>query len=291
MKRAAAVTMLLCASAAMAKGEQCLGRGESRWLVDETLVWMVNPLGPENQLRFNACHPLYGDKEGILFDYAAIEYGVFNYTSPVYTMGGGYISVTPLSFMQLRADVAGVGIWPIPLDGAGYYGKTSYVKNFSDATMPAHDGQFSGGINVTLTLNLQGEVPLSERVALQVTNQFAGDYWRVGSAPYWVNLRRDVVLAQSDWLIKDTAFLGVAVKLDPRYTLRVGGADDLTWVPRSGYVGNVVGGFASLPFRRDGLLRDVEPFVRVGYYTEHGFRTGMQLFTGFTIAWALPYEH
>lgn len=290
MKRAAAVATLLFATAALAKGEQCLGRGESRWLVDETLVWMVNPLGPENQLRVNACHPLYPGVEGLLFDYAAIEYGVFNYTSPVYSMGGGYISVTPLSFMQLRADVAGVGIWPIPLDGAGYFGKASYVKNFSDATMPARDGQFSGGVNVTLTWNLQAELPLSERVALQLTNSFAGDYWRVGSAPYWVNLRRDVVMAKSDWIIKDTAFLGAAVRLEPRYTLRVGAADDLTWVPRSGYVGNVVGVFASLPFRREGLLRDVEPFVRVGYYTEHGFRTGLQLFTGFTIAWALPYE-
>ncbi len=290
MTRAAAVLLLLSAPAALAKGEQCLGRGDSRWLVDETLVVMANPEGPENQLRLNACHPLYPGVEGLLFDYASLEYGVFNWTSPVYTHGGGYVQITPLSFLQLKAEVSGVFIWPIPLDGAGYYGKKSYVKNYADVTMPAQDGRFSGGINVTLTANLQAELPLTDRVALQLTNAFAGDYWRVGDQPYWVNLRRDVVLAQSDWIIKDTGFLGVAVKLDPRYTLRVGGADDLTWVPRSGYVGNVVGGFVSVPFRRDGLLRDVEPFVRVAYYTNHAFRQGVQLFTGFTIAWALPYE-
>ncbi len=289
MQRFTLALLLLWSSVALAEREQCLGRGSKQWLIDETLVVMINPEGPENQLRANYCRPLY-EREGLLFDYAALEYGVFNYVSPVYTHGGAYVSITPLSFIQLRADVAGVFIWPIPLDGAGYYGKTGYQKNFSDVTMPAADGRFSGGLNVTLYLNLQGELPLSSRVSLQATNEFAADYWRVGDRPYWVNLRRDVVLKQSDWVIKDTGFLGTSIKLDPRWSLRVGAADDLTWVPRSGYVGNVLGGFASLPFRRDGLFRDVEPFVRVGAYTAHGFRTGVQVFTGFSVAWALPYE-
>ena len=289
MRRAVAVIAMLWAPLALAKPEQCLGHGTSQWIIDETLVATANPDGPENQLRVAVCRPLY-DRPGILFDYAALEYGVFSYVSPVYVHQGAYVAITPLSFMSLRADAAGVFIWPLPLSGAGYYGKTGYVKTFNDSDLKAGDARFAGGLNLTFTLTLQGEVPLTDRVRLQAVNSFSGDYWYVGDQPYWVNLRRDVVLAKSDWLIKENVFAGLAIELDPRWTLRVGAVDDVNWVPRAGYLANILAGFVSLPFRREGLFRDVEPFVRLGAYTAHAFRTGAQLFTGISVAWAFPYE-
>ncbi|MBS1150977.1 MAG: hypothetical protein H6Q89_2675, partial [Myxococcaceae bacterium] len=42
------------------------------------------------------------------------------------------------------------------------------------------------------------------------------------------------------------------------------------------------------PIRREGVLRDIEPFVRFGAYTHHANRSGFQLFGGISIAWGMP---
>jgi hypothetical protein len=44
-----------------------------------------------------------------------------------------------------------------------------------------------------------------------------------------------------------------------------------------------------VPIRRDQLLRDIEPYLRLGAYTAHGWRTGATLMAGVSVAWALPY--
>ena len=49
-------------------------------------------------------------------------------------------------------------------------------------------------------------------------------------------------------------------------------------------------GGLSLPIRRDADLRDIEPFLRAGAYTAHGWRTGLTLMAGLSLAWALPME-
>ena len=45
-----------------------------------------------------------------------------------------------------------------------------------------------------------------------------------------------------------------------------------------------------MPIRRDADLRDIEPFLRAGAYTAHGWRTGLTLMAGLSPAWALPME-
>jgi hypothetical protein len=226
-------------AAASAEPQQCLGRGTAQWLVDETFLVVANPEGFENQLRANVCLPLI-HRPGILFDYTALEAGAFNYVSPVYVHQGAYVQVTPLSFIQLRADAAAVGIWPLPLDGAGYFAFGGYTNQFADVTMPAHVARGSGGFNGTLSVNLQGEVPLTGRVSLIATSTFALDYWYVGDRSYYFNPRRDLVLAKSDTVVKETAFALVGLQLNPTTALHLGGVEDLSWVPSSGYVSNIV---------------------------------------------------
>ncbi len=284
-----AAVLALVPLAATAEPQQCLGRGKSQWLVDNTFLVVANPEGFENQLRANICLPLY-DTPGLLLDYAQFETGFFNYVSPVYVHQGAYVSITPLSFLQFRADVAGVGIWPLPIDGAGYFGFPSYTRQFQDSTMPAKEARWSGGLNATFYVNLQGEVPITSRVSLIATNSFAGDYWYVGDKAYYFNPRRDLVLQKSDWVVKNTGFLLAGIKLTDEVDLRVDAVDDLTWVPRSGYFANILSGFVSVPIRRNRALRDIEPFLRLGAYTDHGWRTGPTLMAGVSVAWALPTE-
>ena len=280
---------LLSAAPALAEPQQCLGRGDSRWLVDQTLNVLVNPTAFENQLRVNACLPLT-KRPGILFDYAQFETGFFNYISPVYVHVGTYASITPLSFLQFRADVAGLVIWPLPLDAAGYFGMDGYEHEVPDAMLPAANARSAMGANVTLSVNLQGAVPLTSWLELQVSNSFAGDYFYVGDKPYYFNQRRDIVLRQSDWLIKNTAFLMAEIRASPAVAVRLGAVDDLTFVPGSGELENQLFAFASVPIRRDADLRDIEPFVRAGAYTSHGWRKGFTMIAGISLAWALPME-
>ena len=282
------VAALLAASPALAEPSQCLGRGKAQWMLDSTLLGVVNPIGVEEQVRANACLPLI-DRPGLLFDYTSFDAGLFSYVSPVFAHVGGYVSVSPLSFLVLRADAAAVGIWPLPMDGAGYFEVKGYRGMVTDAEMPAAKARSSSGANVTFTATLQGAVPLSPRLELEAADAFGADWWLVGDRPYYVNQRRDVVLARSDWLIKNTATLILAVQASRDVSVHLGAIDDLTWVPASNVAINQLTGFFSVFIRRDAQLRDIEPFVRAGAYTQRGdTRQGFTLMFGISLGWAVP---
>ena len=71
-------------------------------------------------------------------------------------------------------------------------------------------------------------------------------------------------------------------------SLQFGVQDDFTYVPASNYVANIIGVFLSVPIRREGTLRDIEPFVRLGAYTHHAYRSGFQVFGGVSFTWGTP---
>jgi hypothetical protein len=258
--------------------------------VDETLVISLAPDGFENQLKVTRCAPLI-QRPGILFDYSSWDIGVFNYLSPIYDMQGVTVGVVPLSFLELRVDAAAVGMWTLPLDGAGFFSFPGYTKAFTEKSMPGVNARSAYGANVTLSARLQGEMPVFND-KLIITNTFQVDYWRVGAAggddgSHYYNARRDVILARSDVLLKNNAMLLFRVNASETVGLQFGVQDDFTYVPGSSYVANIIGVFVSAPIRRKGTLRDIEPFVRLGTYTHHAYRSGFQLFGGISMAWGL----
>jgi hypothetical protein len=284
----ASAALLFFAATAAAEPRQCLGHGSAQKLVDNTVVGVLNPDGFEDQLKAGRCWPVT-DRPGLLFDYAEFNAGVFTYVSPIYANLGAYAAIAPLSFLELRAEVAGVMMWPLPLDGAGYYGFDTYARFFPDSQMPAREGRAAAGLNVTLMVNLQAQVPIAGPVQLVLTNSAAFDYWSLGSRPFYVNSRRDIVMARSDYLWKDTLFLMLEIAAAPGVGVRLGATDDLTFQPSAGVLANIVAGWASVPMRREGgELRDIEPFVRAGAYTSHGWRHGFQLMAGVSLAWSWP---
>lgn len=280
MTRTLLLVVTLLAPAAGAAPAQCLGTGGALVILDDTLVVSLAPDGFENQVKATLCQPLI-QRPGILFDYSSWDIGVFNYVSPIYDLQGVTVGVVPLSFLELRVDAAAIGVWTLPLEGAGYYALPGYGADVR--TMPAADARGSVGANVTLSARLQGEVPLFNDV-LVVTNTFQVDYWYLKGGGHYFNPRRDVVLARSDYVLKNIATALIKVRMSDTVGFQLGAQDDLTVVPGSGHVVNVIGLFLSLPVRRAGALRDLEPFVRLGAYT-HGERTGFQLFGGLSLAW------
>lgn len=71
-----------------------------------------------------------------------------------------------------------------------------------------------------------------------------------------------------------------------RLSLRVGATDDLSYVPASGYVANLVGFFSSVLLRRNGAPHDMEAFLRVAGYTAHAYREGVAVMAGISAAWS-----
>lgn len=285
-KSATFILVAIAAVSAQAAPAQCLGTGGSLLILDETLVITLAPDGFENQLKGSLCKPLI-KRPGILFDYSSWDIGVFNYLSPIYDQQGITLGLVPLSFLELRVDASALGYWTLPVDSGGYFAFPSYTDRFTERELPAARARSAHGANVALSARLQAEVPVFKDT-LVVTNTFQLDYWNVGDASHYYNARRDVILARSDWLIKNNANLLFKVQASQSVSLQFGVQDDFTYVPGSRYVANILGAFLSVPIRREGTLRDIEPYVRFGAYTHHAYRMGFQFFGGISIAWGIP---
>ena len=285
----ALVIVLATPAGALAQSHACLGRGETTRVLDEVLLAVVNPEGFENQLHLGVCTPI-SRRPGLLYEYTQLEAGLINYVGPIYTHLGGYLSIVPLSFLELKVEVAGVAYWPLPpsagFDGAGYFSRPAYNADYRDSALPRTDARAAGGLDATFSATLRLAAPLGRRLQVLVFNTFGADAWFLGDGPYYFNVRRDLVLARGDVLLKNTAQLLLEVAARDAVRVRLGATDDLSYVPGSGYLANIVGFFGAVLIRRAGTLREIEPFVRAGGYTEHAFRRGFQLMIGLSMTWA-----
>jgi hypothetical protein len=278
------ILLALGTAVADAAPQHCLDEPGKKVILDETLIGVANPDAAENQLKLAMCWPLF-EQPGLLFDYTNLEAGLTNYLSPIYMQQGIFVAVTPLSLIVLRVEAAGVQYWPLPIDGAGYYSVLSYDADYRDSALPASRAQAATGVEAGGSTTLQGELALSSRVALAATDTLSAEYWAVGSDAFWVNQRRDVILAHNDWLVKNTAAILVALE-HGRATVHVGIFDDLTIVPRAGYVANIVGGLAMIDFRHvTASLHEMSAFITIGDYTEHAFRGGATALLGVSGVW------
>lgn len=266
------------ASVPASTGKHCLDEPYTRFTISHTLAGQINPLGSEQHLIASLCVPLI-KTPGILFDYTHFEVGLSNYLSPSYDHQGGFISIAPLSFLKLRVEAAGLYIWTIPVDGAGYFSFPGYNADFSEDTRPASRAGTAGGAVVGLSATLQGAAPLPKDLKILFTDTFLAEYWVVGDKDFYYNLRRDAILAQTDWVARNSGAVLLEVPISSNVSLRAGFTDETTFVPRSGFVNNIAAGIATLLVHRIGsVIRNFQPFVRAGVYTHHNsvneFRQG-----------------
>ncbi len=266
-------------------GKNCMGEGRAKWLLSEAVIGQMNPIGGENQLQVSQCEPLIR-RPGVLFDLTNVQVGLVSNTAPVYTNTGVFASLMPLSVLELRAEATWVGYWPIGLDAASYYPLASHEAPFE--ILPADEGVSADGVNANLGAKLQFELPLATGVTLAAVDSMTAEYWAVGQGAYYYNVRRDVVTARSDWIVKNSAMLLVGYQATPRWLLRAGLYDDLTYVPASGYTANVLSLLLTAVVDRwptDDA--QTQPFLSVGAYTHHAFRTGLMLVGGLCFSFDL----
>jgi hypothetical protein len=271
-------------------GKHCLDRPDRRILLDHSLLGNVNPLGLDHRLRLYICLPLIR-KPGLFFDYTNARFGVFANLSPTQLLAGGFAEIWPLSVLVLRAELAGVAIWPIPLPGAGYIALDDYQPFNAEILDPPLEGPRAAtsatGFRTKLGATLQGRTALGKHLTLIALSVFAADYWRVGAGPFYYNTRMDAVMRTSDWIVLDTSLLILGFPFRNNYEFRLGAVNDLVYVPAAGYLGNAVYGMVAFYADRLGSRANrFNLFAWMGSYTNHGFRVGtFTLTAGMEVTW------
>jgi hypothetical protein len=255
------------------RGRHCAGRYKEQWVLSQLFAAQSNPDGAYNQLRLGMCFPLIRTP-GILFDYTNVEIGMINELTPAFTHLGGYAQIAPLSFLVFRVEASGLVYWPLPLKRTGYNPVyDGYDSGFESDDFEAGAGRVQTGWNMNLITTLRAKVALSPVWSILLLSILNVGYWEIGEG-YYVNIRWDVVMNDSDWIIADEAFLGAEARATDAFALRFGAFDSWRGVPSSGYTANQVGGFAMLwwprPFPN---VWDFTIMARLGYYTDHAFRT------------------
>jgi hypothetical protein len=244
-----------------------------RLVVHERLVVQLNPMGAEHMVAAGVRAPI-GDPRDPLFAGAHIEAGVIDYTSPIDSINGGYLQLSPLAFLVLRAELSGIVQWPIGMDGAGFYPVDGYRADVRPANLPGARGGSASGWRLQLSTILQAAIPLGD-LRLIAWCQIAGEHEQVGDAPFRFSARHDLVLARADWMVAISSMVLLEIPLTDRALLRVGAFDDARHVPRSGYTSNQLGPIVALALERlDPHVPELMVFARAAAYTDHATRTG-----------------
>lgn len=250
----------MCSAAAAQEGPQVVAH--------QRLVALLNPMGLEHRFDLGVRESL-GDQSDIFFHGAHVQTGITTFVAPVYLIGGGYVEVSPLSFLVLRGELLGAGIWPIGMNGAGHYALGGYDGDVRAQSLPGEEGQSASGWTASVSATLQGAVDVGEHRLLMMSELgFARAL--LGDDAFYYSMKYDLVLAREDYVLTNSAFLGVELRAAPDFVVRLGAYDDLRHVPASGYVGHQVGGLAMVEWEHPGPgVGSLAIFVRGGGYTHH----------------------
>ena len=252
-------------------GKNCLDQPRAKVVADHALLLSLNPTGHEHQVEAATCLPLV-QRPGVLFDYTNLKLGALAVTSLVYHHQGLFLSVSPLSLLEFRAEAHGVMQWPLAIQGAGYYPRLAYGDDNRGATMPAGGGGYATGWNVVLKTIGRVKVDVGP-VALIATDTLGLEVWEIGRRPYYFNQRKDLTLARRDVMLTNSALFLVEAGLPWGWALRVGVMDELAVVPRAAYLRHRVSAVATVSIpRAGGIMRGVQPFTAVGIHTHHALR-------------------
>ncbi|MFK7986966.1 MAG: hypothetical protein AB8I08_13155 [Sandaracinaceae bacterium] len=254
-------------------------RAQTQPVVHQRLVALLNPMGMEHSVSAGLRNPL-GDPDSLFFEGAHTEVGVRSYVSPVYAVQGGYVEVSPLSFLVLSFETTGTVMWPIGMDGAGYYPLNGYHADVQSDALPGDAGESATGWEMTMGLTLQGALAIGP-TRLLVASALTARHATLGASSHYYSLRHDLVLAARDWVIQNEAVALVQVTVERGTTVLLGAYDQVRYVPRSGYVGHQVGPMAALSFEApDALVSGIDVFVRGGMYSDHVTRAGQPTVLG-----------
>lgn len=254
-------------------GKHCLGENCPKLVLHQVFGGRLNTTGVENTVELGPCLPLI-QRPGLLFDYTYAQFSLVNVLSPTYVNVGGKAEIAPLSFLVFHAEVGAHLIWPLGLDRTGYHPRSGYDDPYDPAALPGDTGGAAGGWYVVTGATFQIKLPLGP-LAWILVDTFTAELWRVGPEDYYYNCKKDLVLAQRDVFLDNSAMTFLEIPLHPNFQLRLGGLDDWIYVPASQHVDHRLYGALAFNFTRLGrAARDFMPFLAVGGIIRHGFLQG-----------------
>lgn len=271
--RAAATVLAVLALSAPARAQDEPARPPVRAILREELVLLLNPLGAQHRLDLGLRHE--PGARGFWLDGAHVEGGVATAVSPVFAIVGGFLEVQPSSFLVLRTEIDGVGIWPIGLDGAGHFALGGYDAEVRAENLPASAARTASGWLASVSATLKAGIDLTSGWRLLIESQWGLTRAVIGDAPFYYSMRHDLIVAREDFIAGENTFVGAEGRIESDLFLRFGVYDDLRIVPASGYVGHQLGAIAMLEWIE--LSREVSSltlFTRGGGYTHHVIRRG-----------------
>ncbi len=259
----------------------CDGQGRTGWMARMTVLGLSNPLGGVVSTRIGWCRPLVR-RPGLLWKLTAFEVGGLHVVTPSFSRQGGYVQITPLSFLVLRVAVSGVLYWPLPsFKVAAYWQAEGYDQHWPSNGVSNDmevDKELGGGLNVQTTAILRVAVGIGRlrhgKVRLLALNAMALEYFYFPGYDFYYNQRADAVLARSDLVLTNNAALLVELPLTPRVALRLGATNALAYLPRAGRLAwHQIGGLVMLPLKlAHRRVAELTPFLRVTGYTYHAVR-------------------
>ncbi len=240
----------------------------------ERVIALLNPMGAEHRFDVSVRGAI-GDQDDIFFRGAHWQTGATSFVSPVYGIGGGFVELAPLSFLVLRGEVMGAGVWPIGMNAAGHYGVGGYDANVRGDALPGDEGGSATGLFAGGSATLQGAIEVASGVRVLFASELGLTYVALGSSSHYYSMKHDLVLAREDLVLTNSTFAGVEVRCASDLLFRGGVYDDLRHVPASGYVGHQLGPMLMLSWERIAPgLTGLTVFVRGGGYTHHVIRAG-----------------
>jgi hypothetical protein len=284
----AAIGLVVALSPALARADgPCAGRRSPRWVVHQRLLGVIEPLGAQHDLALGACWPLFPERaDDVAIEAAHVEVGAMSYLSPVYAYGGGFVEIAPVSFLALRLDVLGVGVWPLPLEGAGYFALPSPDAPRQGSDLPPELATTAAGWSVRGTATLSGGIPLGGDWAIVMFDSLYVERLSIGHGAYFLSVQHDVVQGNEDSVIGNEALVALDVEISGGPQLRMGAYSATRVVASTGYVGHHLGGVVTLEWDRPiPEIAVLEVFVRGGGYTHHAYRVGPALLGYVQITW------
>jgi len=178
----------------------------------------VNPLGLRAEVEVNWKQTLFHSTRPLLKD-AHVAFGIGNELSPAYTRLQGWVEVSPLSILDLRAGAEGVGYFG---SFGNLVGLPSYDSDFSDDARKALQDQAVARVGRRLYLSPVLKLRLG-RLAMRAAAVF--ESWQVKDAPqvvFYEPFRGTLLNAGGDSLVSGSNLLLIDVTRERTQRVLVG---------------------------------------------------------------------
>ncbi|MCA9520335.1 MAG: hypothetical protein KC609_05160 [Myxococcales bacterium] len=276
--------------------QNCLGTPDDRFIISQALLGRFTPRMLGTVLEVSYCRPLVRRAELLYFLSNVTTGGIF-YISPILNAYGGYVSVTPLSFLTMRLDVLYWHHWSLPRPtSSGFFKLPSYDASFRDSDLMKRQGGTASAFIVQSRTTLRGRIDLGRWTRLALVDNFWVDYWWIDQNTFYKNIPRDVVLAKSDWVVVNdvTLLFEMILRQQNPISLFLAVQHEWTYVPNHPYHAHLLTGFVIVRIARLGkVVRNLRAFVQAGSHLQHAFRVGrLYIGGGFLVDYDLgPVSH